>query len=75
MDGANGWVAVELSNVVIIGIYAWVPHVERYKIWESLCLQFDKPATLTEDFNMLEGLEDRYLKFEGKYLIMENDYH
>ena len=46
----NRRVAVELTNLVIIGVYASGTQAKKYKIWDSLIFNFGKPMILNRRF-------------------------
>ena len=59
LHDSNMWVAFELKDMTIIGVYASGPQAQRHKIWESIRKEYDVPTIITRDFNMVDILEDR----------------
>ena len=62
LHDSNMWVAFELTDMILVGVYASGPQAQRFKIWQSICKEYEVPTILTGDFNMVDILEDRFQK-------------
>ena len=62
LHDSNMWVAFELTDMILVGVYVSGPLVQEHKIWESIREEYEVSIILTSDFNMVDILEDRFQK-------------
>lgn len=59
IDPNNQWIAVFLTDLTFVGVYANGPQKQRIKTWNSI-LRLKAPVLIMGDFNMVESLKDRF---------------